>query len=121
IRSVPVLTGFPAQFTIIQYGLNGGVASGDLTTFALGTLPAGSPAYGAYISNNLANNSIDIVFTNGPSTPALTWNGTVNGNWNTTTPNWRPKTGPDTTYLDGDFVAFDDSLAGTPNISVATT
>ncbi|MBW8863540.1 MAG: autotransporter-associated beta strand repeat-containing protein [Verrucomicrobia bacterium] len=121
VKSVPILMGFPSQFPVIQYGLNGGTASGDLTTFVLGTLPAGSPAYGGYISNNLANNSIDIVFTNGPSTPSLTWDGATNGNWDTTTKNWRPKTGPDTTYANGNFATFDDSLTGTPNVSLTST
>ena len=121
ISSVPLLTGFPAQFPVIQYGLNGGSAGGDLTTFILGTLPAATPAYGAYISNNVANNSIDIVFTNGPSVPALTWDGVPNGNWNTVTANWKPKSGPDTAYAQGNFVTFDDSLSGTPNVNLTTT
>ncbi len=122
IRSVALLTGFPTQFPIIQYGLNGGAASGDLTTFVLGSLPAATPPYGAYISNNVANNSIDIVFTNGPFVPALVWDGTPTGAWNiSSTANWRPKSGPDTTYSDGAFVTFDDTLTGTPNINLTTT
>ena len=121
ISSVPLLPGFPTQFHIIQYALNGGSASGDLATFTLGALPSASPAYGAYISNNVANNSIDIVFTNGPFVPALTWDGTPTGNWNITTTNWRPNSGPDTAYGQGNFVTFDDSLAGTPNVNLTTT
>ena len=121
IRSVPLLTGFPTQFPIIQYGLIGGSASGDLTTFTLGTLPSASPAYGAYISNNVANNSIDIVFTNGPFVPALTWDGKTNGNWDVaTTANWRPAAGPDTTYGQGNIVTFDDTLTGTTNVNLTT-
>ncbi|HSY18041.1 MAG TPA: autotransporter-associated beta strand repeat-containing protein [Candidatus Acidoferrales bacterium] len=120
VKTVPVLMGFPTQFPVIKYGINGGGASGDLTTFAVGTLPSASPAYGAYISNNVANNSVDIVFTNGPSTPALTWDGATNGNWDTTTKNWRPMTGPDTTYANGNFATFDDSLTGTPNVNLTT-
>jgi autotransporter-associated beta strand protein len=121
ITSVPLLTGFPTQFSLIQYGLNGGSASGNLATFAVGTLPSASPAYDAYISNNVANNSIDIVFTNGPSVPALTWDGATNGNWDTSTSNWRPQTGPDTAYAQGNFVTFDDSLTGIPNVNLTTT
>jgi autotransporter-associated beta strand protein len=120
VKTAPLLMGFPSQFPVIQYGLNGGSGSGNLDTFVLGTLPAGSPPYGAYISNNVANNSIDIVFTNGPSIPALTWDGTPNGNWNTSTTNWRPKTGPNVAYAQGNFVTFDDSLAGTPNVNLTT-
>jgi autotransporter-associated beta strand protein len=120
IRSVPLLIGFPTQFPIIQYGLIGGSASGDLTTFTLGTLPSASPAYGAYISNNTANSSIDIVFTNGPFVPALTWDGKTNGNWDTTTANWRPASGPDTTFGQGNIVTFDDTLTGTTNVNLTT-
>jgi len=121
ISSVPLLTGFPTQFPIIQYGLNGGGSSGDLTTFVLGTLPSASPTpYGAFLSNNVANNSIDIVFTNGPFVPTLTWDGVPTGDWDITTPNWRPKSGPDTAYGQGNFVTFDDTLTGTPNVNLTT-
>jgi autotransporter-associated beta strand protein len=119
LSSVPVLNGFPSQFPIIQYGLNGGSGSG-MSTFVLGTLPSASPAYGAYISNNVANSSIDIVFTNGPFVPALTWDGKTNGNWDTTTKNWRPAAGPDTTFGQGDFVTFDDTLTGTTSVNLTT-
>jgi autotransporter-associated beta strand protein len=116
LSSVSVLYGFPTQFPIIQYGLNGGGSSGNLNTFVLGTLPSASPAYGAYISNNTANSSIDIVFTNGPFVPALTWDGKTNGNWDVATKNWRPAAGPDTTYGQGNIVTFDDTLTGTTNV-----
>jgi len=108
----------PAQFPVIQYGLNGGGSSGNLNTFVVGTLPAAIPAYSAFVSNNVANNSIDIVFTGGPFVPALTWDGTVNGNWNTTTPNW--KSGA--TFAQNDFVTFDDTLTGTAytNVNLST-
>jgi hypothetical protein len=120
ISSVPVLGGLPAQLPLIQYGLNGGTATGDLTKFVVGTLPSASPAYAAHLVNNTGNNSIDIVFTSGPVVPSLTWDGVPNGNWNTTTANWRPKTGPNTAYAQGDFVRFDDSLTGTPNVNLTT-
>lgn len=44
ITSLPVVTGYPQQFPIIQY--SGGIG-GLGFNFALGTLPAGSPAYKA--------------------------------------------------------------------------
>lgn len=119
LTSMPLLTGFPVQFPLIQYGLNSGTASGDLTTFVLGSFPVSTgTAYAGYLSNNVANNSIDIVITNGPFVPALVWDGVNNGNWDTTTPNWRPKSGPDTTYADSDFVTFDDTLLGTTNVNL---
>jgi fibronectin-binding autotransporter adhesin len=122
VTAVPVLTGFPSQFPIIQYGLNGGSASGNTATFGLGTLPAASPSYAAYISNNIANNSIDIVFTSGPFTPDLTWTGGVNGNWDLTTVNWNWN-GFNTNYNNGDFVTFNDSLTGPSvvNLTAALT
>jgi autotransporter-associated beta strand protein len=120
ISSVPVLGSLPSQLPLIQYGLNGGTANGDLAKFVVGTLPSASPAYAAHLVNNTANNSIDIVFTSGPVVPSLTWDGVPNGNWNTTTANWRPKTGPNMAYAQGDFVRFDDSLTGTPNVNLTT-
>jgi fibronectin-binding autotransporter adhesin len=116
LSSVSVLYGFPTQFPVIQYV----GSSGNLNTFVLGTLPSASPAYGAYISNNTANSSIDIVFTNGPFVPALTWDGKTNGNWDITTKNWRPAAGPDTTYGQGNIVTFDDTLTGTTNVNLTT-
>jgi autotransporter-associated beta strand protein len=116
----PIPTPGPAQLPIIQYGLNGGGSSGDLTKFVLGTLPSGSPAYGAYVSNNVANKSIDIVITNGPFIPSLTWNGAPNGNWNTTTANWKLNGGPGTNYAQGNFVTFDDTLTGTASVNLTT-
>jgi autotransporter-associated beta strand protein len=120
ISSVSVLNGFPTQFPIIRYGLNGGSGSG-MSTFVLGTLPSASPPYGAYISNNVTSKSIDIVFTNGPFVPALTWDGKTNGNWDVaTTANWRPMSGPDTTFGQGNIVTFDDTLTGTTNVNLMT-
>ena len=120
VSSVPLLKGFPTQFPLIQYGLNGGNATGDLTKFVLGILPAATPAYSAHLFNNVANNSIDIVFTGGPFVPSLTWDGVPNGNWDTTTANWKPTSGPDTAYAQGNFVTFDDSLTGTANVVLTT-
>jgi fibronectin-binding autotransporter adhesin len=117
LSSVSVLYGFPTQFPVIQYV----GSSGNLNTFVLGTLPLASPAYGAYISNNVANSSIDIVFTNGPFVPALTWDGKTNDNWDVaTTANWRPAAGPDTTFGQGNIVTFDDTLTGTTNVNLTT-
>ncbi len=49
---------------------------------------------------------------------ALTWNGTVNGNWDTNTTNWKTN-GVNTFYNPGDFVTFDDSKAGTGTVNLA--
>jgi autotransporter-associated beta strand protein len=116
ISTVPLLIGFPIQFPLIQYS----TASGDLTKFVLGTMPAASPAYVAYVSNNIANNSIDLVITDGPFIPSLTWLG-QSAFWDLSTVNWRPKTGPNTNYAQGNFVTFDDSLTGASTVIVTTT
>ncbi len=116
ISSVPYIASLPAQYPIIDYGFSGGSMSGSFANLALGSMPSGSPSYGAYLSNNLANNSIDIVITNGPTVVPLTWDGANNGNWNISTPNWKPASGPDTTYADPDFVTFNDTLSGTTNV-----
>jgi hypothetical protein len=60
IASLPNLTIFPAQFTLIQYS---GAIAGAGYNFALGALPAGTYC-GGYLSNNVANRSIDLVITN---------------------------------------------------------
>jgi len=121
ISSIPVLNGFPAQFQVIQYGLNGGSSSGNTATFVLGSLPpVGGTPYGGYISNNVANNSIDVVFTNGPFVPALTWAGKVNGNWDLATTNWAYGSGY-VAFANGDFVTFNDSLIANPTVTLTTT
>jgi autotransporter-associated beta strand protein len=115
ISTLPLVTGFPAQYQIFQYV----VSSGDLATIVLGSLP---PTYQGYISNNVLNSSVDLVLTNGLiTTHALTWDGIPTGDWDTTTHNWRPKTGPDVAYTQNDFVTFDDSLTGTTNVNLTTT
>lgn len=51
---------------------------------------------------------------------ALTWDGTINDNWDTNTANW--KTNPATAstfYNQGDSVAFDDSKSGTSTVNLA--
>src|SRR6185503_1265534 len=69
ISVVPVIIALPAQFPLVQYT----TADGSLSSFTLGTLPASSPAYAGYISNNVANSTLDLVITNGSVVPALVW------------------------------------------------
>lgn len=97
------------QFTLIKYGSLGGSGFG---AFTLGNL-AGE----ATLINNTTNDSIDISI-NG----ILTWDGTVNGNWDIgVTPNW--KTNSYYTQLDGigPIVTFDDTANGeNTNITLNT-
>lgn len=117
IVSLPTLGGYPAQFPLISY-----VSYGPgLTDFLVGSLPAGSPAFQGYISNNVANSTIDLVITSGPTpSQVLTWNGNVNGNWDTTTTNWLNASLAPVSYVQNDFVTFDDSASGTTNVNLTT-
>ena len=119
ISSVPVRSAFPSQFPVLQYSTSGG----DLTTFTLGTMPSASPAYAAYISNNTANSSIDLVITGGPIVYPLIWAGTASGDWDTTSSNWKSN-GFSAKFQQGyPVVRFDDSLTAhnTVNLTTALT
>ena len=86
IASLPVIVSSPVQFALIKYG---GTIGGAGFNFTLGALPGGA-ACGGYLSNNTANSSVDLVLTNCATPDAfLTWNGDVNGNWDTLTENWK--------------------------------
>jgi|GEM_PF-2703475 len=50
----------------------------------------------------------------------LTWNGTPNGNWDTANMNWLTSSNP-ASYNQGDWVTFDDTLAGRTNVNLTTT
>ena len=107
ISSVPPTATFPSQYPVIAFT----TPSGTLD-FTLGTLP---PPYQGYISNNTA--SVDLVITNSTAKND-TWNGNLNsGKWDTTTLNWLYLGSP-VGYLQGDPVTFDDTLTGTPNVTL---
>lgn len=117
VTDLPVVAGYPSQFPLIKYA---GVLGGTFNV-GLGTLPASSPAYTGYISNNTANGSIDVVITGGPM-PArvISWRGTPSGDWDTTTANWLFSAAP-TTYNQADFVRFEDGASGTTEVNLTTT
>ena len=93
------------QFPIIDYNTIGG--SSGFAGLVLGTPP---PGVSAYLSNNVANTSVDIVIT---AAPLATWTGLQNGNWDIgITTNWN-KGGINTNYVDGLYVSFDDSSTRT--------
>jgi len=50
----------------------------------------------------------------------LTWNGNVDGNWNTSTYNWLAGA-TSTNFTDGSAVQFDDNATGTTTINLAAT
>jgi len=51
----------------------------------------------------------------------VTWAGSAGANWDTNTANWRTNGGPLTTFVDGDFVRFDDTATGQTNVSLVGT
>ena len=121
-------------FPVIDYT---GAALGSVANFSLGTLP---PGVQAYLSNNVANTSVDIVIT--ASGQNLVWSGSdaattlINPNWDITiSTNWTlfGSTTPasyqeyTTTTTVGDPVRFDDTLTNDfvnpqpTNINLVTT
>ncbi|HEV2696147.1 MAG TPA: autotransporter-associated beta strand repeat-containing protein [Verrucomicrobiae bacterium] len=86
-------------------------------SFVLGTIPTGSVGY---LSNNVANSSIDFVVT---SAGAPRWNGNVSSVWDiNTTANWFDLgTLSSTTYHDGTPVLFDDNATGATNVMLSVT
>jgi len=57
IASLPVISVFPAPFSLVKYAAP---IRGAGYNFVLGSMPTG-PLYGAYLSNNTANASVDLV------------------------------------------------------------
>ena len=97
ITSAPAFPSYPVQIPLVKYsGSIGGVGY----NFGVGTLP---PLYAGHLVNNSANSTIDLLLTAGSGT--LTWTGSNNGNWDTSTPNWTSG-GPAVDYADGDFCAI---------------
>jgi fibronectin-binding autotransporter adhesin len=109
---LPSISSFPSQFPLITYQ----VASGNLGTLVLGTLPIG---FGGYLSNNVTTLSIDIVITNGPVAKPDQWGGAVNTLWDTSTLNWT-NAGAAVNYNDFDFVTFNDQ-ASSSTVTVTGT
>jgi len=108
------------QFPLIQYQ---SLSGGGLSDFTTVNWPTGVQGY---LSNNVANSSIDMVITNAPET---FWNGLTNsvniGNWDISlTPNWKHLDGTPTVYsqasVPGSAVNFDDSALGTTTVNLTT-
>jgi hypothetical protein len=123
VGTLPNITVYPTQLPLISYATAGGNVSlgGNANlNLVLGSLPPSFPiAFTGYLSNNTANNSIDLVITNGPKAKEDEWGGGVNNNWDTTSFNWT-NNGVAVTYNDLDFVTFDD-LARATNVNITAT
>jgi len=115
IFSMPPIASNPTQFPLIKYSGAVGGAGFNLT---LGTLP-GALVCGGYLSNNIANSSVDLVLTNCATPDSfLTWNGDVNADWDTATLNWKNNLGPGLAFASGNAVVFDDAASGETNVNL---
>jgi fibronectin-binding autotransporter adhesin len=104
------------QFPLIAYSSLGGLVGGDTNGITL-ISPAGTTAY---LSNNAASSTLDVVIT---AIPALVWKGNVNGNWDIGgTANWLSGA-TSSAYTEiagqGPFVIFDDTATGTSSVNVS--
>lgn len=99
------------QFPIIKYG---SIVNGSFANLTLGSV---SPGVTGFLSNNVANSSIDFVVTSS-TTAVLTWDGQTNAvnvsDWDiNVTPNWKGGLKYTQTAIPGSLVRFDDTAAGT--------
>lgn len=109
IIALPIITSYPVQFPLIRYGMG----SSDCM---LGSLP---PGYTGTLVNGAG--SVDLLISSGPITiRPLFWSGTPNGNWDTTTANWRYLSNP-SAYSQADLVTLDDTATGTTTVNLTTT
>ena len=64
---------------------------------------------GNTLISNVLSGSVDLVITNYLVPDAfLTWDGSINADWNTDTANWKNNVEPGLTYSDGQSVLFND-------------
>ena len=101
------------QYPLIKYA-TGPIGGAGISAFQLLRGMSG------YISNNVANSSVDIVLS-GTNIYPLAWKGNVSTNWDVnTTTNWAFNVLP-STYKNGDNVLFDDTAAsGSTNVVLNT-
>jgi autotransporter-associated beta strand protein len=118
VSKLPFVASFPTTFHLIKASS----VIGSLN-YTLGTLPP-TPAYQAYISNNVANNSVDLVITNGPTANSLKWTGInalttlPDGTWDVAnTETWQVGVVA-TNFNQNDIVTFDDSATGLTAVNV---
>lgn len=112
--SVGTITSYPTQFTIVKYT---GTIGGAGFNFGLGDVP--SPSTDGFISNNVANSSVDLVLRDGPK--PLTWTGLNGSDWDiATTTNWLAFGLTPLAYLNADSVFFHDTAA-TNVVNLTTT
>jgi autotransporter-associated beta strand protein len=121
--------GFTANGTITVNIADGAAALGQMPLITYSGTMVGSPTFvngsfpigvSGYISNNVANHSIDLVIS-GLNQPR--WDGQAGGTWDTgADTNWvNIGTGLPVSYTDPSVVLFDDNAAGTTTVNLTTT
>ncbi|HET6408256.1 MAG TPA: autotransporter-associated beta strand repeat-containing protein [Chthoniobacteraceae bacterium] len=101
---------------LVDYTTLGGAGFGNLTL----TLPLRTTGV---LVDNVVDGRVDLNLT---AFDYPRWTGATDGNWNTTTQNWREvNSGAPTQYIQGaggsDNVLFDDNASGTTTVNLTTT
>jgi hypothetical protein len=108
---IPTLNGvvsYPATVPVISYTSDSSPVLSGLSI----TPPAG--LYVKSVVDNTANKTIDVTFTDEPPT-VVVWRGTVNNQWDTSTPNWVTQVGGvQTNFSEGFSVIFDNTVGAGP-------
>lgn len=97
---------------------NAGGADGGLGQFTIGRFTADATTQTFTIGGSLVISVLNAIQLR-DVTPTYTFNGNLNGTWDTSTLNWTLSGGAATTYADGSHVVFDDTATGTTTVSVA--
>lgn len=128
LLAVPGYPVYPTNVVLIKYGSFGNVgANNTLTALGVSLPAAGAPT--GYLTNDVNNNSIDLVLLSDTNTPVfpITWNGQTNGvnvgNWDIlNTPDWVLTSDGVTPqkYQNADAATFDDTARGTTSINITT-
>ncbi len=101
------------SFQIIAYPIGGSIGGGGLSAFQLGTLPRGVVA-SLVDSNNTVTLEVSAI-------NPLVWRGNAGPAWDiNNTTNWSLSGSPGK-YLENDNVRFDDTAAGSTDVTLATT
>jgi autotransporter-associated beta strand protein len=110
----PVLV--KGRFSIIKYGA---IVNGGFANLTLGSV---SPGIVGYLTNNLANSSIDFVVTSSATT-VLVWDGQTNcvnsSSWDIgVTKDWQGVQSYSQASIPGSLVLFDDTATGTTAVTL---
>ncbi len=98
-------------YKLFSYGTKTGTAANLHLTLTGTSIGALTP------SLNVTAGEIDLVLSSAHTPTAITWLGTTDNNWDTSTLNWNSG---DQKYYDGDRVTFNSSGSGQPNVNLAS-